>query len=78
MLTPHRATATKTEILNAYTQSLLLKLIFHLAQMNSDTNPLGGWRQRDTLGRKGVQTIMISDSSLPNLEVCAEFLHFFW
>lgn len=46
-----------------------LKLTFHLAQMNSDMNPLGGWRQRDTLRRNRVQAIVSSGISVPKLQV---------
>lgn len=76
-LAAQRDTQKKTEVVKADTQSLLLKLTSHLAQMNSDTNRLGGGRQRDTLWRSGPQTVMSSNTSMPNLQVCAEFLHFF-
>lgn len=66
----------KRQILNAYTQLLLLKLTFHLAQMNSGRNPLGGWSQRDTLRRNGPQTNVGSDISGTKFQVCAEFLSF--
>lgn len=71
----HNANSAPSELANANTQSLLLKLTFHL-QMNSGMEPLGGWRHRDTLRTNRVQNIMTSDLSSPNLQVCAEFLHF--
>lgn len=74
MHSANTAQSNTDKILNASTQSLLLKLTFHLPQMNSGMNALGGWRQRETLRRNGVQTTLSSDVSVFNSQVCAEFL----
>lgn len=34
------------------------QITFYLAQMNFDTKPLDGWRQRESLSRNRVQTIV--------------------